>query len=52
MGNDHDTSKHLLFLQSVNQDTDEEELIERLILKLEALGFNITGKKDEHVGKK
>ena len=40
-------SKQLLFLEGINKDTDEEKLINRLITKLEQLGFNIIGKEDE-----
>ena len=35
------SSKELLFLEAVNKNTDEEQLIEKLIRKLETLGFNI-----------
>ncbi len=47
MENEKDTSKQLLFLEPVNKDTIEEELLERLIVKLEALGFNIIGREEE-----
>ena len=47
MENEKDTSKQLLFLEPVNKDTDTEELVERLILKLEGFGFNIIGKEEE-----
>ena len=40
-------SKQLLFLEGINKDIDEEKLINRLITKLEQLGFNIIGKEDE-----
>lgn len=40
-------SKQLLFLEGINKDTDEEKLINRLITKLEQLGFNIIGKEYE-----
>ena len=40
-------SKQLLFLGGINKDTDEEKLINRLITKLEQLGFNIIGKENE-----
>ena len=40
-------SKELLFLQAVDKNTDEEQLIQKLINKLEALGFNIIDKEKE-----
>ena len=40
-------SKQLLFLEAVNKNTDEEQLIEKLIRKLEILGFNIIDKEKE-----
>ena len=40
-------SKQLLFLEAVNKNTDEEQLIEKLIRKLEKLGFNIIDKEKE-----
>jgi len=40
-------SKQLLFLEAVNKNTDEEQLIEKLIRKLETLGFNIIDKEKE-----
>ena len=39
--------KQLLFLEPVNKDTNEDELIERLIIRLEPLGFNIIGRQEE-----
>ena len=47
MENEKETSKHLLFLEPVNIDTDEEELLERLIARLHSLGFNIIGREEE-----
>lgn len=47
MENEKDTSKQLLFLEPVNKYTNEEDLLERLIVKLESLGFNIIGRRDE-----
>ena len=41
------SSKELLFLEAVNKNTDEEQLIEKLIRKLETLGFNIIDKEKE-----
>ncbi|MDC3169428.1 hypothetical protein OA871_00115 [Paracoccaceae bacterium] len=40
-------SKQLLFLEAVNKNTDEEQLIEKLIRKLETLGFYIIDKEKE-----
>ena len=40
-------SKQLLFLEAVNKNTDEQQLIEKLIRKLETLGFNIIDKEKE-----
>ena len=42
-----DSSKHLMFLEPVSKDTDTEELVERLVLKLESLSFKIIGKDKE-----
>ena len=47
MENEKDTSKQLLFLEPVNTDNNEEELLERLIIRLESLGFNIIGRQEE-----
>ena len=47
MKNEKDTSRQLMFLEPVSNDTDTEELVERLILKLETFGFNIIGKDEE-----
>ena len=47
MENEKDTSKQLLFLEPVNKNNDEDELIERLIIRLESLGFNIIGRQEE-----
>ena len=47
MENKNDTSKHLMFLEPVSEDTDTEKLVKRLILKLESFGFNIIGKDEE-----
>ena len=49
MENEKDTSKQLLFLEPVNKDSNEDELIERLIVRLETLGFNIIGRKEGEV---
>ena len=47
MDNEKDTSKKLLFLEPVNNESDEEEVLERLIIRLETLGFNIIGRQEE-----
>ena len=47
MENEKDTSKQLLFLEPVNTDSNEDELLKRLVIKLEALGFNITNRQEE-----
>ena len=46
MENEKDTSKKLLFLEPVNNESGEEELLRRLIARLEALGFNITNRQE------
>ena len=43
MENEKDTPRQLLFLEPVNKDSSEEELVRRLIIRLESLGFNIIG---------
>ena len=45
--NKKETSRRLIFLEPVNNYTDTEELVERLISKLESFGFNIVGKDKE-----
>ena len=47
MENEKDTSKQLLFLEPVNKDSNEEQVLERLIIRLETLGFNIIGRQEE-----
>ena len=47
MENEKKSSKQLLFLEPVNKDSNEDELIERLIIRLESLGFNIIGRQEE-----
>ena len=42
-----DDARKLMFLEPVSKDTDIEQLVERLITKLESLGFNIIGKDKE-----
>ena len=44
MENKKDTSRQVLFLEPINKDTNEEKLLERLIVRLESLGFNIIGR--------
>ena len=48
MGNKNFTSKRLMFVEPVNKNSDVEELLERLIIKLEALGVNVIDKKEEN----
>ena len=43
MENEKDTPRQLLFLEPVNKDSSEEELVKRLIIRIESLGFNIIG---------
>ena len=47
MENEKDTSRQLMFLEAVSKDADTEDLVKRLILKLESIGFNIIGKDEE-----
>ena len=47
MVNEKDTSKQILFLEPVNKDSNEEELLQRLVVRLESLGFNIIGRQKE-----
>ena len=47
MENEKNTSKRLMFLEPVNENSDIEELLERLILKLEALGVNVIDKEED-----
>ena len=42
-----DNSRQLIFLESVSMDTNAEQLVERIILKLESFGFNIFGRDEE-----
>ena len=48
MGNKNFTSKRLMFVEPVNKNSDVEELLERLILKLEALGVNVIDREEEN----
>ena len=47
MENKKNTSKGLMFLEPVNENSDVENLLERLILKLEALGVNVIDKEED-----
>ena len=42
-----ENSRQLMFLEPVNSDSDVEELLHKLALKLEAMGFNITKKEED-----
>ncbi len=48
MGNKNVTSKRLMFVEPVNKNSDVEELLERLILKLETMGVNVIDKEEEN----
>lgn len=48
MRNKNFTWKRLMFVEPVNKNSDVEKLLERLILKLEALGVNVNDKEDEN----
>ena len=47
MENEKNTSKRLMFLEPVNENSDVENLLKRLILKLEALGINVIDEEEE-----
>ena len=47
MEKEKDTSKQLLFLEPVNKVSNEDELLQKLIARLESLGFNIIGSQEE-----
>ena len=47
MENEKNTSKRLMFLEPVNENSDVENLLKRLILKLEALGVNVIDKEED-----
>ena len=49
MGNKNFTTKQLMFVEPVNKNSDVEELLERLILKLEALGVTVIDKEEENI---
>ena len=48
MRNKNFTSKRLMFVEPVNKNSDGEELLERLILRLEALGVNVINQEEEN----
>ena len=48
MRNKNFTSKRLMFVEPVNKNSDVEELLERLILKLETMGVNVIDKEEEN----
>ena len=48
MRNKSVTSKRLMFVEPVNKNSDVEELLERLILKLETMGVNVIDKEEEN----
>ena len=48
MGNKNFISKQLMFVESVNKNSDVEKLLERLILKLETMGVNVIDKEEEN----
>ena len=47
MENKKENSRQLIFLEPVNSNSDVEDLLNKLVLKLEALGFNITNKEED-----
>ena len=47
MKNKKENSRQLMFLEPVNRNSDVEELLHKLVLKLEAMGFNITKKEED-----
>ena len=48
MRNKNFTSMQLMFVEPVNKNSDVEELLERIILKLKALGVNVIDKEEEN----
>ena len=48
MRNKNFTSKRLMFVEPVYKNSDVEELLERLILKLETMGVNVIDKEEEN----
>ena len=48
MRNKNFTSKRIKFVEPVNKNSDVEELLERLILKLETMGVNVIDKEEEN----
>ena len=47
MRNKNFTSKRLMFVEPVNKNSDVKKLLERLIVKLDSLAFNIIGGQEE-----
>ena len=48
MGNKNFISKQLIFVEPINNNSDVEKLLGRLILKLEAMGVNVIDKEEEN----
>ena len=49
MESEKNTPKRLMFLEPVDENSDEEELLKRLILKLETLGINVIDEEEEEI---
>tara|TARA_X000000950_G_C13796116_1_gene611484 strand:+ start:599 stop:775 length:177 start_codon:yes stop_codon:yes gene_type:complete len=47
MENKKENSRQLIFLEPVNSNSGVEDLLNKLVLKLEALVFNITKKEED-----
>ena len=47
MENKKENARQLIFLEPVSSNSDVEDLLNKLVLKLEALGFNITNKEQD-----
>ena len=43
------TPKRPMFLEPVDENSDEEELLKRLIVKLETLGINVIDEEEEEI---
>ena len=50
MENKKDTFKQLMFLEPVTKDTDTEQLLETIVMKLESFGFKIIDREEEQKG--
>ena len=48
MENKNENSRHLMFLEPVNSNSDVEELLNKLVFQLEALGINVTNKEEDN----